>query len=51
MFTHGKHLQTEDQQFIDSLQQYEFVEPHMGEPFTVQSINRDSKTAVSSYFY
>ena len=37
IFTYGKHLQTKDQQFIDSLQQYEFVEPKLSESFTVHN--------------
>ncbi|XP_028391206.1 disintegrin and metalloproteinase domain-containing protein 9-like isoform X2 [Dendronephthya gigantea] len=32
IFTHGETLQTKDQQFIDSLQQYEFIEPMFSEP-------------------
>ncbi|CAB3991850.1 Disintegrin and metallo ase domain-containing 12 [Paramuricea clavata] len=37
IFTYGKHLQKKDQQFIDSLQQYEFVEPKLSESFTVHN--------------
>ena len=51
MFTCGKRLQTKDQQFIDSLQQYEFIEPKLSRPFTVQSIAKDDKVPASSYFH
>lgn len=47
LLTYGKNLKPNDQEFIDSLQQYEFIEPKLSEPFTVQNTRHQQVSLIT----